>query len=204
MIQLNSVHNFIPCICKKYYGPADALQDVTFREYRMAHDYMRKYMIKGDEEHLNYMIAVLYRPKKRFLWLRKQFRRFNGEERIPFTGNSNPNLLHQRVKKIAQLPLVIRYSIYLFMTGCEDYLATGEPMIGENRIKLSILYEKSEESEDTEGIGLVGLLYSLAETKVFGSIEETDNQNLWDVMARLYQVMQNMKKMESYGKGKNI
>ena len=205
VFELNSIKNFIPVICGNFHGPQDALQDITFREYRMAHDFMKKYVKTGEEEHLNYMIAVLYRPKKRFLWIRKQFGNFNGDEKISFTSRSNPDLLKKRAGKISKLPLALRYCVFLFMTGCEDYLATGEPEIGDSKMKLSILYEKNEDSDEQEGIGLVGLLYSLAETKVFGTIEETDNQNLWDVMARLYQVMLQMKKMEKvYGTDKNV
>ena len=91
--------------------------------------------------------------------------------------------------------MAIRYGIFIFWAGCEDYLVTGRPVIDGNEIDLSILYEKSGNGSSEGSLGLVGLLYSLAESKVFGSIQETDNQNLYDVMAKLYQDTKRLKEM---------
>ncbi len=196
--KLSFTKNFIPVICGKLFGPKDALQDISFAEYRIAHGYFTAYLQSHSENDLNHLIAVLYRPVKRFLWLKNLLPSFDGQIRVPFTAKSNPLFLEERVKEIAKLPLAVRYGIFLFFSGSEEFLAKGKVKVDGKEIDLSIIYEKSDDdSTDSPDIGLVGILYSLAETKVFGSIEETDGQNLYDIMIRLYQVVKQSKAMEA-------
>ena len=194
--KLSFTKQFIPRI-GKLYGPADALQDITFCEYRVAHSHYAAYLNSHDEHDLNQLIAVLYRPAKPVLWWKKMLPTYDGQVRIPFHAKSNPLFFDDRVKEIAKLPIAVRYGIFLFFSGCEQFLAKGTLNVDGKSIDLSIIYEKPDESDDSPDIGLVGILYSLAETKVFGNIEETDNQNLYDIMIRLYQVVKQAKAMES-------
>lgn len=204
--KLNFIKNFIPVICNRYYGPKDALQDITFCEYRLAHSHFVSYIASHDEQDLNNLIAVLYRPRKRFLWLRKHLRSYNGQPRISITAKSNPVHLEQRARRIGKLPLAVRYGIFLYFSGSEHFLVNGKPTVDGKEIDFSIIYEKPEDAGDSPDIGLIGILYSLAETKVFGSIAETDDQGLYDIMIRLYQVVRQSKAMEakfkSNGNGK--
>lgn len=196
--KLSFTKNFIPKVCGKFFGPHDALQDISFAEYRITHGYFTDYLQSHSENDLNHMIAVLYRPAKRFLWLKQFLPSFDGQKREPFTSKSNPLFLEQRVKAISKLPLAVRYGIFLYFSGCEEFLAKGTVNVDGKAIDLSIIYEKSEDdNSDSPDIGLVGILYSLAETKVFGSIEETDGQNLYDIMIRLYQLVKQAKAMEA-------
>ena len=196
--KLSFTKNFIPVVCGKYWGPQDALQDITFCEYRMAHSYFAAYLESKSENDLNHLIAVLYRPAKRLLWLKKLLPSFDGQKRVPFTSTSNPLFLDARVKEIAKLPIAIRYGIFLFFSGSEEFLAKGTVNVDGKAVDLSIIYEKSgDDNSDSPDIGLIGVLYSLAETKVFGSIAETDGQNLYDIMIRLYQVVKQSKAMEA-------
>lgn len=195
--RLNFTKNFIPQVCGKYLGPADALTDITFCEYRMAHSHYVAYLNSHDEQELNRMIAVLYRPRKSWLWIRQMLNNYDGQKRIPFTSASNPLLLEARAREIASLPMAVRYGIFLFFSGCERFLSSGTIIIDGKEIDLSVIYEKSGDESDSPDIGLIGILYSLSETKVFGSIAETDNQNLYDIMTRLYQVVKQAKAMEA-------
>jgi hypothetical protein len=204
--KLNFIKNFIPVICGRYYGPKDALQDISFCEYRLAHSHFVSYIESHDEQDLNNLIAVLYRPRKRFLWLRKYLRSYNGQPRISITSKSNPVHLEQRARRIGKLSIAVRYGIFLYFSGSEHFLVNGKPTVDGKEIDFSILYEKPEDASDSPDIGLIGILYSLAETKVFGSIAETDDQDLYDIMIRLYQVVRQSKAMEakfkSHGNGK--
>jgi len=195
--KLSFTKNLIPIIGGKFLGPQDALQDITFAEYRIAHRFFAAYLESHSEDDLNHLIAVLYRPAKRLLWIRRLLPSFEGQRRIPFTAKTNPLFLEARVKAIAKLPLAVRYGIFLFFSGCEEFLAKGTVNVDGKPVDFSIIYEKSNDSGDSPDIGLVGILYSLAETKVFGSIEETDGQNLYDVMIRLYQVVKQAKAVEA-------
>lgn len=203
--KLTFTKNFIPVLCNKYHGPKDALQDITFAEYRIAHSYYAAYLNSHSENDLNHLIAVLYRPLKRYLWLKRILPSFDGQCRVPLTAKSNPLFLQARVDDIAKLPLPVRYGIFLFFSGCEEFLAKGKVHVDGKEIDLSIIYAKSDESsDDSPDIGLVGILYTLAETKVFGSIEETDSQNLYDIMIRLYQVVKQSQAIEAKYKSNGI
>jgi hypothetical protein len=46
-----------------------------------------------------------------------------------------------------------------------------------------------EGGNDTTGIGMAGVLFSLAETGVFGTLKEVERVNLYEGLARLYQVV---------------
>lgn len=195
--RLYFTRNFFPVILGRYHGPKDALQDVTFCEYRSAYSYYTSYGRSRDEHDLNRMIAVLYRPRKRFLWLRRRLASFDGQERIPFLSRSNPEMIEKRAAQIARLPMSVRYGIFLYFSGCSRFLSTGPIMIDGREIDLSIIYDKASGESDSPDLGLVGVLYNLAESKVFGSIEQTDNQNIYDIMIRLYQVIRQSKETEA-------
>jgi hypothetical protein len=98
------------------------------------------------------------------------------------------------------LPLHIKTGIFLWFSSCVNYLREGKPLIDGNEIDLSILYKGGDENS-SPGIGLTGLLFSLAENKVFGDLFETSNTGLYDIMARLYQLKQDydsqMKKLNT-------
>ena len=208
VFKLTFTRNFIPVICGRYHGPEDALQDITFCEYRMAHSHFVEYLNTQDEMELCRMIAILYRRRKRFIRLRKLFGSYDGHHRVKFTAKTNPAFIERRARRIATLPQHVRYGIFLYYSGSEQFLATGKPVIDGKEIDLSIIYEGSDKDSDSPDIGLIGILFGLAESKVFGSIEETDNQNLYDVMVRLYQVVKQSKALEakynSHGTHSNI
>lgn len=194
--KLYFTRNFIPVICGIYHGPAHALQDVTFCEYRHAHRYYTSYLESQNENDLNHLIAVLYRPAKKWLSVKRMFNGFDGQVRVPFTAHYNPVILQARVSDIARLPFALRYGIFLFFSGCERFLVSGSVKLDGKTIGFSSIYESKSDDTAEYDIGLTGILYSLAETHVFGSIEQTDNQNIYDIMLRLYQLVTQSKLME--------
>ena len=193
--KLKSHRNFVPRI-RNYHGPRNGFENLTYCEYRVARGYFKAYAQDNNESDLNHLVAVLYRPAK-FMWFfRKNLKSCDGEIRVPFNSKSNPLFLNRRVKRIAKVPFHIRYSVFIYFSACEDFLKTGRPMVDGNEIDLSKLYTTEGEGTGKADVGLVGLLFSLAETGVFGSIDQTDNTNLWDIMIRLYQVCMQMQEIE--------
>ena len=199
--KLKSVRNFIPKILN-YYGPGNCFQNLTYCEYRTARGYFKSYVLDGKEEDLNKMIAVLYRPSKRLWFLQKYLKSSDGERRIVFKSKNNPIYFLSRTKKISKVPFHIRYAVFIYFSACEDFLKTGKPEVDGIELDLSKLYTKGSSDTSKTDVGMVGLLYSLAETAVFGSIEQTDNSNLWDIMIRLYQVVMQMQEIEEINKKK--
>ena len=194
--KLKSVRNFVPKILG-YYGPKDCFENLTYCEYRTAREYFRVFAESSEDKDLNHLVAVLYRPSKPWWFVRKRLPSCDGEIRIPINSKSNPLLLERRVKRIAKVPFHIRYSVFLYFSGCEDFLKTGKPVIDGIELDFSDLYKEKDADQSNEGnVGLIGLLYSIAETGVFGTIEQTDNQNIWDIMVRVYQVVMQGRAME--------
>lgn len=167
-------------------GPADALTNCSFFEYKQAYSAWFQYQETQDVAHLDEMIAVLYRPNVAFAWVKSRMKNFAGDHRERFTAKSNPLRLQARINRVAKWPAHVKYGIWLWFTACMDFLRSGKPVIDGVEIDLSILYKGDDGG--SAGIGLTGVLYSLAETGVFGGIEDTGNANLYDVLARLYQV----------------
>ena len=185
VLRLSFIKNIFPKL-GKYYGPSDALTDITFREYRDAYDHYRTYGKTNNEESLNKLIAVLWRKKRFTHWLLKLLPNYNGIVARKY----NPAKINTRAKKIGRLPFSTRFGIKCFIDGCFDFLQSGSPEINGSEINFSKLYSSGDGASD--GLGLVGILYTVAETGIFGNAETVDNQNLYDIMAMMYQaVMRN-------------
>ena len=160
-----------------YYGPKDALTDITFLEYKDANSYYRKFSETHDESDLNRLIAVLYRP----MIMGHKFK-------------YNPDKIEKRANRIGKIPYNIRFGIFLFYTACEEFLRTGSFKADGNTINLEILYtvttkEKklADKVKHKDETGLTGLANSLAKTGIYGTVDKVYSQNLYDVLILLYQ-----------------
>ena len=121
------------------------------------------------------------------MWLRKRLPNYDGQIRIKFSPKSNPLSLEKRIKKMKLCSYAQLYYVFLFFKACEEFLLHGRPTIDGKEINLSVLYEGAKGGTD-DGIGLMGILFTLAETNVFGDIDKTADTGLYDVLSRLYQV----------------
>jgi hypothetical protein len=188
-INLETPKQFLPvisCRRKKYYGPESGFADLTFYEFRTASYYFAKYIQDNNEQDLDRLIATLYRPGKKFWYFKKNKSDCNGIRRIPISAETNPILLELRALTLAKLPFPVKYTILLYCAGCFNFIRTGRPEIDGKEINLERLYKNEP---DGESIGMSGLLFSIAESGIFGSIKETDQQNIYTIFARMYQLM---------------
>jgi hypothetical protein len=190
VLRYNCIKQLLPKIAK-YYGPTDCMQDSSFWEYKEAHTAFVQYTKSQDEKDLFRLAAILYRPRKSFFSIRKILPFYDGRQRRALKPGSNPVAIEKRAKKMAKAPAWKIFYVYLFFSSVENYLLTGRPVIDGKQINLSVLYEGTDNGEN---IGLTGILYSLAETNVFGDIDKTADAGLFDVIARLYQVATMYKK----------
>ncbi|MFZ4463074.1 MAG: hypothetical protein ACOYN5_04465 [Bacteroidales bacterium] len=177
---LSFTRNLVPFLklnrIRRFKGPADALTDISFLEYKDANTYFRSFNETSNEADLNRMIAVLYRPARFF---KKQA--------------YNPDDIELRAWKIGRLPMPLRWAVYLFYASCENFLKSGTLTIDGNEISLDILYkitlkemQKAKAPKYDAKTGLAGVALSLAATGVFGPIDKVYSQNLYDVILLLY------------------
>ncbi|UOB16576.1 hypothetical protein [Abyssalbus ytuae] len=183
MVFFNQLLPVIKIGFKKYYGPSSALTNTVYGEYIQALTAFNDYSRTGEQHYLDTLIATLYRPKKWFNRIRKYLSNYSSDARRKF----NPSLSPLYAKKIAKLPLSEKWAIYLFFASCQHFIATNEALDigGGNTINLTLLFNQESTVESSKGIGIVGTLYSLAETRVFGNVKETSEQNTYDVLAFL-------------------
>lgn len=192
---------FIKVGRKKLYGPGDAMNDATWYEYRTACYLYEQFLNSKEEKDLNMLFAFLYRPGKWPYFIRKRQKSYNGIRRSEITSTTNPVYLENRAKLVSNLPFELRYSAIIYIAGTLDYLRNGEPEINGRPLKLEKLYD--DDKVNDESIGLTGLLYTMAETGIFGDINQVDAQNLYMILARMYQVVLYVEEQKRENKPKN-
>lgn len=186
----NFVNNLIPQFKHKrtvYYGPKDALENATWGEYLSAYLNFQLYVTTQENKYLLRLIASLYRPSRRFHWL-KSFRRNDDHvKQIPFAES----LVERYAQELEGLDPAIAHGIFLWFRGCQEFIATGTIELEGNEIDLSILFggEESKEPKGKAGLGLTGITYTLAEEGTFGTVDEVQKQNLYTVLLKLYQIV---------------
>lgn len=187
-LDLSWIKQMLPVI-DGLHGPADALTSCTFFEHKEAFSRYCSYLDTQDEDMLNEMIAILYRPRPFAYRLRRFLSKYDVPERTIFNSKTNSAKLAKRKAKVSKWPDHIKLGISQWYSNCLQFLRSGTPVIDGVEIDFSILFPKNtDENTGPAGIGLMGIIFSLAETHVFGDSEKTGNSNLYDVLARLYQL----------------
>lgn len=99
-------------------GPGDSLGGVQVWEFANAETQLRKWVDTQGEDHLNRLVAVLYRPRRWFWWLRKLSPAYSGDNRQAFNEKS----VATRSQRVARLPLAQRQAVLLYYLGCRAAL----------------------------------------------------------------------------------
>jgi hypothetical protein len=155
---------------RKYFGPADAMMNCTFGEFTMANSLLDSFSKTKDQKYLDEMVAVLYRPRTWFWFIRKTFTD-NQDARKKFVNRT----LKKRGTRMAVLDYNIKYSIFLFFSGVLNSLPILYPYVYEQ--------QGGTGSEDN---GWASLIISLADGKTDDqSLETVMNSNLYNVFIGL-------------------
>ena len=172
---------------RTYTGPSDAMMNCTFGEFTMANSLLDAYAKTKEQKYLDEMVAVLYRPWKRFWFIRKGFTD-NQDPRQRFVSRS----LKTRSKRIAEVDYSIKYSVFLFFSGVLNSLPALYPYV----------YEQKGDAGNEDN-GWASLIISLADGKADDkSLETVMNSNLYNVLIGLNKKAKEyheyMTKIESY------
>lgn len=172
-------------------GPADALQNVTLAEFRDAIGHSMNFTLTNEEEHLNRLCASLYRPENPRWYSLSQDPEWNGDRRYTYSSAYAETAFH----RFERFPLWQRFGVYLMFNAALNFLKTGTVTIEGQEISFAVLWEGKSDTTDKPGIGMAGVLFSLAETGVFGTLKDVERVNLYVAFARLYQVKINEPKL---------
>ena len=182
-----------------YIGPKDLLSDLTIFEFKEASWRIGKYSETRDDHYLNEIFAVLYQPggligKRK---VRGALTETNGSASVQQQDRN----YRMAIKAAIQVPLGLKFMIYLFFIGCMNWLREEAVEIDGNEIRFGCLFPKvspgtSECGEKDNDTGMAGILFQMAESGVFGNMEQTSKVSMWDVFLRLLQIHNQIKKMQ--------
>lgn len=172
---------------RKYLGPADALMNCTFGEFTMANAQLDSFTKTKEPKYLDEMVAVLYRPRKWFWFIRKSFTD-NQDPRKRFVNRT----LKKRCRRISRLDYEIKYAVFLFFSGVLNSLPLLYPYV----------YQQQGDT-GSEDNGWASLIISLADGKTDDkSLETIMNSNLYNVFIginkKAKEYHEYMSKIESY------
>ncbi|RPJ58291.1 MAG: hypothetical protein EHM12_08005 [Dehalococcoidia bacterium] len=194
------VNNLIPFIdigYERLYGPADMLGDISLLEFRDALVCCGDYS-KGNKDAILRLAAILYRPKKRFIWFKKILGKYNGYARIkylPYKSIENKKLLDRIKKKEG-----FSFYCFLWFNGVTNYLFSKPIILDGHEYNFGRVLKGNNNDNDNysggESLGFTGVMYALSETGIFGDIEKTGEANIMDVFVSLYRGYLQEKEMQ--------
>jgi hypothetical protein len=179
-----------------FVGPKDLLSDLTIYEFKEASWRVGKYAETRDDQYLNEIFAVLYH-RGGFIWGKKA-----NFPRSSFEANKNGEREYTRsLLASVHVPLGVKFMIYLYFVGCMNWLREEAIEIDGNEIRFECLFpkpvEKTSGDEATgDNTGMAGILFQMAESGVFGNMEQTSRVSMWDVFLRLYQIHHQIKNIK--------
>lgn len=175
-IKQNYIHNPIPvvqCGFSKMYGPEDHFSDVTFGQYVQALNYLGGYAQHQEVDYLHRMFATFYQSeasKEAAIFDKKEFEKRVTLSRKVYFGDI--------------------YGVFLLFASFQNYLTTAMVEWEGREVDLSILFQESKSGFKSKipGLGMLSMTYMLAETNVFGKVEEVEQTNFWTVILRMYDI----------------
>ena len=181
------VHNpifKIKLIGKNYYGPSDGFENIKFGEYIDALHVFTEYNTTKDKNYLYHLMATMYRPAKSIFKKGVSSESLNGDIR----KNYNVHGVTDWAKGFQNLYFGQVYGFYLLFASFQKYLASAKIYWQGRELDLSILFEEDTDTfkSDIPGLGMKSLLFTLAESGVFGSKKELEKENLWEILMRMY------------------
>jgi hypothetical protein len=170
-----------------FVGPASGLLDITFAEYCTAWQHYENYINNRADAELDYLVATLYRPERDNYNLLKFTPAFDGNRREPF----NPNLTQHYAELLTEVPFWQKYVILLWFLNCDRLIKEGELILAGKPISFAPIFRvpgnNTEEVEtlDENDLGLTGLLFAVAESKLFGGPDQVNQTGYIDVLTAL-------------------
>lgn len=174
-------------------GPMSHGADLTFGEFRHATAAVNKYNAGHDPIDLQALCAILYRPSinKKGCIMREPFRE---------------QYMSRYMRLVSGMPGWMQWGIYAWFAYFCQYLFTGTFIIDGLELCFAPVFDRHRKSPDAQpgiiqNLGINSVLYSVAESGVFGNVDATDDTLLLRVMMKLLddkqradELMRNLKK----------
>tara|TARA_R110001606_G_scaffold169248_1_gene314177 strand:- start:119 stop:1015 length:897 start_codon:yes stop_codon:yes gene_type:complete len=169
-------------VLKDYYGPSNEFNNVKFGEYVDALSHFADFHETGEIQYLYLLIATFYREKRGAFTSAGDFTK---DKRVPYNKERVEDLA--KMYKLQNMGVV--YGFYLLFASFKKYLTTAKIYVEGNEIDLSILFEGDAAPEsDIPGIGMKSILYTVAESGIFGTKKEVEETSMWEILIRMYDI----------------
>ena len=170
-IKLNLTENPVPYIKPvflKIYGPKARLINTNFGQYIDAVNKYHMYYRSHDIKFLYQLFAIYYQNPKSYKSDKVEKKAAYFKKNIDF----------------AQV-----FSFFLYFEAVQSDI-TSSKLVWEGKvIDLSILFSSSGKEESSiPGLGVKSLSFQIAESGVFGNLNELRSENLWEILLRLYDI----------------
>lgn len=181
------IHNPVKTVKYKFhtfYGPKDAFQGITYGQLEDGIGEIGNFMKYGEIQSLVKLFAIFYLQKN------EKYSVINLDKRIAFF-----DLLDIRYV----------YGFYLLFVSFFNYLTKECVLVIDGKeLDLRILFASPENSEgnttpdpnDPEGLGMRATSFQLAESGVFGTLDELRNSDAMMVLIRMYDLIIRARKEE--------
>jgi len=154
----------------KLHGPKARFTNVSFGQYEDGLNLFQMYFRNRDVKYLYMLMATFY------LSDRQEYDKEKTESRI---------YLFEKHVHFGQV-----YGFFLFFGAFQEYVSSSRVLWENKVIDFSILFQSQPDETDFKsdipGLGFKSLAFQLAESGVFGKLNELRQEKLWEVLMRLY------------------
>lgn len=169
-------------------GPGNDFENITFGEFiDMLEEYIN-FNQTGEVIYLLRMLAVAYVP-------------------VLFKKRKNPNSkkVIQRAEKFQKMHMGFVWGFYLYFTSFYKTLVDRKIFVQGNELDLSIVFDQSGKNDDSEipGLGMRGVLVSMAETGIHGTFSEARQIPFWDAIIFMHRMAKQAIDAENHFKKMN-
>lgn len=154
------------------YAPADELANITIYELAYTFQLYEAYLSTGDEHLAMQLIGCLYRPSRPETKADRESGWF-GDRRQPLRKYEAK--IDERAKLADGLPMLTKRVILFWFASCRDHIVKQWPQV----------FKKSDGEGTGSGNHWGDLLLSVAETAVFGPLDNTADQHYSNVLQLL-------------------
>lgn len=165
------------------YAPKDELANLTIYELAYTFQYYEAYLKTQEEKFVDSLIATMYRPSRSETRADRESGWF-GDRRIPLRKYETK--IEEREKLVEGLPKLAKRLILFWFASCREHIIAQWPQV----------FKKSDGEGGGSGNHWGNLLLSLAETAVFGPLDQTADQHYSNALQFLTKRDNEAKEME--------
>lgn len=138
----NQLFPTIRVLGTRLYGPEEACYNITYNELIYAQLAYTNFTNTKEVKHLNELVAVLYRPRKKKL--NKRDPKWNGDKREPFSAF----LYQNRSWWMRFIPWKVKYAIYVFYSGSLAHMEAEHPLCFKAGTRISSTPKQSNPAKE--------------------------------------------------------